>query len=88
MWSFLHRERQMIKIEDEDLVEVIALSDARRIAYGIEEQMREMITLLNIAQKYMNNRTDVEQLRATIFFLRCKQEEIGRVITKITTLNS
>lgn len=83
-----NRERQMIKIKDEDLVEVIALSDARRIAYGIEEQMREMITLLNIAQKYMNNRTDVEQLRATIFFLRCKQEEIGRVITKITTLNS
>ena len=78
----------MIKIKDEDLVEVIALSDARRIAYGIEEQMREMITILNIAQKYMTNRTDVEQLRATIFFLRCKQEEIGRVITKITTLNS
>lgn len=78
----------MIKIKDEDLVEIIALSDARRIAYSIEEQMREMITLLNMAQKYMNNRTDVEQLRATIFFLRCKCNEIGRVITKITTLNS
>jgi hypothetical protein len=78
----------MIKIKDEDLVEIIALSDVRRIAYSIEEQMREMITLLNIAQKYMNNRTDVEQLRATIFFLRCKRKEIGRVITKITSLNS
>ena len=78
----------MIKIKDEDLVEVIALSDARRIAYGIEEQMREMITLLNIDQKYMNNRTNVEQLRGTIFFLRCKQEEIDRVLKKITTITS
>lgn len=78
----------MIKIKDDDLREILALSDAKRIAYGIEEQMREMITLLNMAQKYMNNRADVEQLRATIFFLRYKRKEIGRVITKITSLNS
>ena len=58
----------MIKIEDDDLREILALSDAKRIAYGIEEQIREMISLLTIAQKYMNNKTDVEQLRATIFF--------------------
>lgn len=83
-----HRERQMIKIKDDDLREILALSDAKRIAYGIEEQIREMISLLTIAQKYMNNKTDVEQLRATIFFLRYKRKEIGRVITKITSLNS
>ena len=82
------RERQMIKIKDDDLREILALSDAKRIAYGIEEQIREMITLLTIAQKYMNNREDVEQLRATIFFLRSKRNEIGRVIRKITSLNS
>lgn len=63
-----NRERQMIKIKDDDLREILALSDAKRIAYGIEEQIREMISLLTIAQKYMNNKTDVEQLRATIFF--------------------
>lgn len=78
----------MIKIKDDDLREILALSDAKRIAYGIEEQIREMISLLTIAQKYMNNKTDVEQLRATIFFLRYKRKEIGRVITKITSLNS
>ncbi len=83
-----NRERQMIKIKDDDLREILALSDAKRIAYGIEEQIREMISLLTIAQKYMNNKTDVEQLRATIFFLRYKRKEIGRVITKITSLNS
>lgn len=83
-----HRKRQMIKIKDDDLREILALSDAKRIAYGIEEQIREMISLLTIAQKYMNNKTDVEQLRATIFFLRYKRKEIGRVITKITSLNS
>ncbi len=83
-----NRERQMIKIKDEDLVEIIALSDARRIAYSIEEQMREMITLLNMAQKYMNNKTEVEQLRATIFFLRHKRIETDRVIRKIISLNS
>lgn len=83
-----NRERQMIKIKDDDLREILALSDAKRIAYGIEEQIREMISLLTIAQKYMNNKTDVEQLRATIFFLRYKRKEIGRVITKITNLNS
>ena len=65
---FFNRKRQMIKIEDDDLREILALSDAKRISYGIEEQIREMISLLNIAQKYMNNRADVEQLRATIFF--------------------
>lgn len=81
-------ERQMIKIKDDDLREILALSDAKRIAYCIEEQIREMISLLTIAQKYMNNKTDVEQLRATIFFLRYKRKEIGRVITKITNLNS
>lgn len=78
----------MIKIKDDDFREILALSDAKRIAYGIEEQIREMISLLTIAQKYMNNKTDVEQLRATIFFLRYKRKEIGRVITKITSLNS
>lgn len=83
-----NRERQMIKIKDDDLREILALSDAKRIAYGIEEQIREMISLLTIAQKYMNNKTDVEQLRATIFFLRYKRKEIGRVITKITSLNT
>lgn len=83
-----NRERQMIKIKDDDLREILALSDAKRIAYGIEEQIREMISLLTIAQKYMNNKTDVEQLRATIFFLRYKRKDIGRVITKITSLNS
>lgn len=83
-----NRERQMIKIKDDDLREILALSDAKRIAYGIEEQMMEMITLLNMAQKYMNNRADVEQLRATVFFLRCKRIDIDRVIRKVTNLNS
>lgn len=78
----------MIKIEDDDLREIIALSDAKRISYVIEEQIRELITLLTIAQKYMNNKTDVEQLRATIFFLRSKRNEIDRVIMKIISLNS
>lgn len=78
----------MIKIENDDLREILALSDARRIAYGIEEQMREMITLLNIAQKYMNNRKDVAQLRATISFLRSKRDDIDRVILRIISLNS
>lgn len=78
----------MIKIEDDDLREILALSDAKRISYGIEEQIREMISLLNIAQKYMNNRADVEQLRATISFLRSKRNEIDRVIRKIISLNS
>lgn len=83
-----NRERQMIKIKDDDLREILALSDAKRIAYGIEEQIREMISLLNIAQKYMNNKADVEQLRATIFFLRHKRIETDRVIRKIISLNS
>lgn len=83
-----NRERQMIKIKDDDLREILALSDAKRIAYGIEEQIREMISLLTIAQKYMNNKTDVEQLRATIFFLRHKRIEADRVIRKIISLNS
>ena len=78
----------MIKIENDDLREILALSDARRIAYGIEEQMREMITLLNIAQKYMNNRKYVAQLRATISFLRSKRDDIDRVILRIISLNS
>lgn len=85
---FFNRKRQMIKIEDDDLREIIALSDAKRISYVIEEQIRELITLLTIAQKYMNNKTDVEQLRATIFFLRSKRNEIDRVIMKIISLNS
>lgn len=78
----------MIKIKDDDFSEIIGLSDAKRIAFVIEEQIREMISLLNIAQKYMNNKTDVEQLRATIFFLRYKRKEIDRVIKKIISLNS
>lgn len=78
----------MIKIKDDDFREIIGLSDAKRIAFVIEEQIREMISLLNIAQKYMNNKTDVEQLRATIFFLRSKRIEIDRVIRKIISLNS
>lgn len=85
---FFNRERKMIKIEDDDLREILALSDAKRISYGIEEQIREMISLLTIAQKYRNNREDVEQLRATIFFLRSKRNEIDRVIMKIISLNS
>ena len=47
----------MIKIKDDDFSEIIGLSDAKRIAFVIEEQIREMISLLNIAQKYMNNKT-------------------------------
>lgn len=78
----------MIKIKDDDFSEIIGLSDAKRIAFVIEEQIREMISLLNIAQKYMNNKTDVEQLRATIFFLRSKRNEIDRAIKKIISLNS
>lgn len=78
----------MIKIEDDDLREIIALSDAKRISYVIEEQIRELITLLTIAQKYMNNKKDVEQLRATNFFLRHKRIEADRVIRKIISLNS
>ena len=78
----------MIKIKDDDFREIIGLSDAKRIAFVIEEQIREMISLLNITQKYMNNKTDVEQLRATIFFLRYKRKEIDRVIRKIISLNS
>lgn len=85
---FFNRKRQMIKIKDDDLREILTLSDAKRIAYGIEEQIREMITLLNIAQIYISNKTDVEQLRATIFFLRSKRNEIDRVIRKIISLNS
>lgn len=85
---FFYRERQMIKIKDDDFSEIIGQSDAKRIAFVIEEQIREMISLLNIAQKYMNNKTDVEQLRATIFFLRSKRNEIDRVIMKIISLNS
>lgn len=78
----------MIKIKDDDFSEIIGLSDAKRIAFVIEEQIREMISLLNIAQKYMNNKTDVEQLRVIIFFLRSKRNEIDRVIMKIISLNS
>ena len=85
---FFNRERKMIKIEDDDLREILALSDDKRISYGIEEQIREMISLLTIAKKYRNNRADVEQIRATIFFLRSTRNEIDRVIMKISSLNS
>ena len=71
-----NRERQMIKIKDDDLREILALSDATRIAYGIEEQIREMISLLNMAQEYMNNKADVEQLRATIFFFDISESRL------------